>query len=265
MARPRGSQSVRGHDAHRRAGAPPLGGATPQSPYLVVLAGANVGEMHKVDQGPNRHGARREGRHPPGRRGDLARARAGRPRGATRSRRSCSRTSARPTAPSATARACSGRLLSHGDKILLGSTTILKFSYHDKLDEMFQRQMSESALRDGLTKTFNKRYLTERLESEFTVRRPPRHAAGAAVPRHRPLQAHQRRRTATRRRLRAGRAVEADRRHAPQRGHPRALRRRGVRHHLARHGRRRGEQLAERLRRAVEEHAFVVRGQADRA
>jgi diguanylate cyclase (GGDEF)-like protein len=58
--------------------------------------------------------------------------------------------------------------LVHGDKILLGSTTILKFSYHDKLDEMFQRQMSESALRDGLTKTFNKRYLSERLESEFT-------------------------------------------------------------------------------------------------
>jgi diguanylate cyclase (GGDEF)-like protein len=58
--------------------------------------------------------------------------------------------------------------LAHGDKILLGSTTILKFSYHDKLDEMFQRQMSESALRDGLTKTFNKRYLSERLESEFT-------------------------------------------------------------------------------------------------
>ena len=58
--------------------------------------------------------------------------------------------------------------LSDGDKILLGSTTILKFSYHDKLDEMFQRQMSESALRDGLTKAFNKRYFSDRLESELT-------------------------------------------------------------------------------------------------
>ena len=69
--------------------------------------------------------------------------------------------------------------LSHGDKILLGSTTILKFSYHDKLDEMFQRQMSESALRDGLTKTFNKRYLSERLESEFTY--AARHATPLAL------------------------------------------------------------------------------------
>jgi two-component system cell cycle response regulator len=57
--------------------------------------------------------------------------------------------------------------LAEGDKILLGSTTILKFSYQDRLDEMFQRQMSESALRDGLTRAFNKRYFSERIESEF--------------------------------------------------------------------------------------------------
>ena len=55
-----------------------------------------------------------------------------------------------------------------GDKILVGSTTILKFTYHDNLDEMFQKQMYESALRDGLTKAFNKKYFTDRLESEFT-------------------------------------------------------------------------------------------------
>jgi len=57
--------------------------------------------------------------------------------------------------------------LAEGDKILIGSTTILKFSYQDRLDEMFQRQMSESALRDGLTRAFNKRYFTERIDSEF--------------------------------------------------------------------------------------------------
>jgi two-component system cell cycle response regulator len=58
-------------------------------------------------------------------------------------------------------------VLAEGDKILLGSTTILKFSYQDRLDEMFQRQMSESALRDGLTRAFNKRYFSERIDSEF--------------------------------------------------------------------------------------------------
>jgi len=58
-------------------------------------------------------------------------------------------------------------VLEDGDKILVGSTTVLKFTYHDSLDELFQRQMYESALRDDLTKTFNKKYFTDRLESEF--------------------------------------------------------------------------------------------------
>jgi two-component system cell cycle response regulator len=60
------------------------------------------------------------------------------------------------------------RPLCDGDKILVGSTTILKFTYHDNLDEVFQRQMYESALRDGLTKAFNKKYFRDRLDSEFT-------------------------------------------------------------------------------------------------
>jgi diguanylate cyclase (GGDEF)-like protein len=57
--------------------------------------------------------------------------------------------------------------LSDGDKIQVGETTILKFTYHDRLDESFQRQMYESALRDGLTKIFNKKYFIDRLEAEF--------------------------------------------------------------------------------------------------
>jgi two-component system, cell cycle response regulator len=57
-------------------------------------------------------------------------------------------------------------MLEDGDKVLVGST-VLKFTYHDSLDEVFQRQMYESALRDDLTKTFNKKYFTDRLESEF--------------------------------------------------------------------------------------------------
>jgi len=59
------------------------------------------------------------------------------------------------------------QVLRDGDKIQVGSTTILKFTFHDSLDESFQRQMYESALRDGLTKAFNKKYFLDRLESEF--------------------------------------------------------------------------------------------------
>ncbi len=62
-------------------------------------------------------------------------------------------------------------VLEDGDKILVGSSTVLKFTYHDSLDEVFQRQMYEIALRDDLTKTFNKKYFTDRLESEFAFAR----------------------------------------------------------------------------------------------
>jgi diguanylate cyclase (GGDEF)-like protein len=62
-------------------------------------------------------------------------------------------------------------VLRDGDKIQVGSTTILKFTYHDHLDESFQRQMYESALRDGLTKAFNKKYFLDRVDSEFRFAR----------------------------------------------------------------------------------------------
>ncbi len=58
--------------------------------------------------------------------------------------------------------------LQDGDKILVGSSTILKFTYHDHVDVTFARQMYESALRDDLTKAFNKKYFMDRLESEFS-------------------------------------------------------------------------------------------------
>lgn len=57
--------------------------------------------------------------------------------------------------------------LQDGDKITLGSTTILKFTYHDELDENFQQQMFDAALRDGLTKAFNKSYFLTQLQTEF--------------------------------------------------------------------------------------------------
>src|SRR5262249_14489248 len=61
--------------------------------------------------------------------------------------------------------------LHDGDKIRLGSTTVLKFSYHDHLDESFQQQMYDAALRDPLTRAFNKKYFIDRLETELAYAR----------------------------------------------------------------------------------------------
>lgn len=57
--------------------------------------------------------------------------------------------------------------LSDGDRIQVGSVTILKFSYQDSLEEQFQQQLYESATRDPLTQAYNKRFFTEQMEKDF--------------------------------------------------------------------------------------------------
>jgi diguanylate cyclase (GGDEF)-like protein len=57
--------------------------------------------------------------------------------------------------------------LRDGDKIQVGRGTVLRFGFQDELDESFHEHMVSSAMRDGLTKLFNKRYLMDRLDSEL--------------------------------------------------------------------------------------------------
>ncbi|HUB09500.1 MAG TPA: GGDEF domain-containing protein [Myxococcales bacterium] len=59
-------------------------------------------------------------------------------------------------------------VLRDGDKVQIGNATILKFSYQDDLEEAFQRQLYESATKDGLTKIFNKKFFLERLRHEVS-------------------------------------------------------------------------------------------------
>jgi diguanylate cyclase (GGDEF)-like protein len=131
--------------------------------YLIVLAGSNVGEMYRLD---------------------TAETVIGRASNATirLSDDGISRRHARllrlsnevilEDLKSANGTLVNGevimqRSLLDGDKIRLGSTTILKFTYHDHLDESFQQQMYDAALRDGLTKAYNKKYFLDRLETEI--------------------------------------------------------------------------------------------------
>ncbi len=58
--------------------------------------------------------------------------------------------------------------LSDGDRIQIGSVTILKFSYQDSLEEQFQQQLYESATRDPLTQAYNKRFFNEQFDKDFS-------------------------------------------------------------------------------------------------
>ena len=57
--------------------------------------------------------------------------------------------------------------LQDGDKIQIGANTVLKFSLQDQLEEQYQRNIYESATRDGLTRIFNKKYFLDTLKKEF--------------------------------------------------------------------------------------------------
>ena len=150
-------------DTTRTSQAPGAPTGEGQNAYLVVMAGSNVGEMYKLDKDQLVIG-----------RGDKADLRL-LDDGISRDHARVVKDGAQMVLEdmgSTNGTYCNGarvtrQALSEGDKILLGSTTILKFTYQDRLDEAFQRQMSDSALRDGLTRAYNKRYLTERIESEL--------------------------------------------------------------------------------------------------
>lgn len=131
--------------------------------YLVVLQGTNVGEMHKID-GPELVIGR-------------AVSAAVRLNDDGISRRHCRVLSIGgqiiiEDLGSANGTLVNGEMIQHqalkeGDKIRLGATTMLKFTYQDKLDESFQQQMIDAALRDGLTRAYNKKFFQDRLETEF--------------------------------------------------------------------------------------------------
>jgi two-component system cell cycle response regulator len=57
--------------------------------------------------------------------------------------------------------------LEDGSRIQIGENTVLRFALQDKLEQEAARQMYEMTVRDPLTRLHNRRYLDERVKSEF--------------------------------------------------------------------------------------------------
>ena len=135
-----------------------------QRPYLVVLKGAHVGHTFRVD-GSSMVIGRDEGVDIALLDGRISRRHArisidddGCMLEDLDSRNGTFLNGERLTAP---------RRLREGDKIYLGSTCVLKLTYQDEIDESFQKEMLESALRDPLTGAYNRKVFLDRLEGEF--------------------------------------------------------------------------------------------------
>jgi len=58
--------------------------------------------------------------------------------------------------------------LKDGDKIQISSSTILKYSYQDRTENIFHNELYRMAVVDALTGAYNKRYFEERIKEEFS-------------------------------------------------------------------------------------------------
>jgi two-component system cell cycle response regulator len=59
------------------------------------------------------------------------------------------------------------QLLHDGDRIQVGTTTILKFCFQDELEASFQKTLYDSATRDSLTGLYNRRFFLDTLDIDF--------------------------------------------------------------------------------------------------
>jgi len=59
-------------------------------------------------------------------------------------------------------------MLEEGDRIQISSNTIMKFSYQDKLENIFHKELYRMAVTDPLTAIYNKRFFLDRIEEEFS-------------------------------------------------------------------------------------------------
>lgn len=144
-----------------------LAGRSQRYPHLLVLTGSNFGQMYRVEDGETFLG-----------RGQNATIRLNDDGISRRHARLVQvggkvfiedLKSSNGTLVNGTA--VTEQELSDGDKIRLGSTTILKFTYNDRLDESFQQQIYDAALRDALTKAYNRKYFLDQLETEIAYAR----------------------------------------------------------------------------------------------
>lgn len=60
------------------------------------------------------------------------------------------------------------KVLQEGDRLHLGTSTVLKFGYRDELEQDFLARQYAAATRDALTQCFNKKYFLDRLNTEHS-------------------------------------------------------------------------------------------------
>jgi two-component system, cell cycle response regulator len=58
------------------------------------------------------------------------------------------------------------RMLKDGDRVQVGTEVIVRFTFMDEMEAQLQQQLYESAVRDPLTRAYNRKHFSERLKAE---------------------------------------------------------------------------------------------------
>jgi two-component system, cell cycle response regulator len=59
-------------------------------------------------------------------------------------------------------------VLQDGDRVQIGTSTILKFTFQDQVEEQFHTQQYEFASKDALTGLYNKKFFMDQLQKDFS-------------------------------------------------------------------------------------------------
>jgi diguanylate cyclase (GGDEF)-like protein len=147
---------------HRDSAVVQEGRAQTKRPYLIVLSGAHVGELHGLTRPSVIIGR--------GTKADLRIVDEGVSRAHVQITIGGRDVSARDLG-SLNGTFHNGRRaafckLTEGDKLTLGAMTVLKLSFQDVLDEQFQRDLYAAAVRDSTTRAMRTEFFLERLQAE---------------------------------------------------------------------------------------------------
>jgi diguanylate cyclase (GGDEF)-like protein len=133
-------------------------------PYLVIIGGENLGEIHKIGKTPTIIGRSHDA--------DIRIVDSGISREHVEVAGEHARVTVRDLG-STNGMFLNGRKVDEvelvdGDKLSIGSTTILKFSYRDGFDEALEQRLTSLGVRDGVTRALKKAFFLDRLESEVS-------------------------------------------------------------------------------------------------
>jgi diguanylate cyclase (GGDEF)-like protein len=134
-------------------------------PYLIVLGGTQVGQVHKIVKARTTIGRNQSA--------DIQIADDGISREHVEILLDGDRVVVRDL-QSTNGTFCNGQPIEvtdlvEGDKISIGPTTILKFTYQDRIDVAYEQQLYRTATHDGLTQALKREFFLERLESEVAL------------------------------------------------------------------------------------------------